>query len=72
MKLIIGESESKLGFVWNISCPRNACFVLSVIKNPKLQVLKDIIEETDNKIIIWANYIYNIKEIINFIILVVS
>ena len=36
-------------------------------KNPKLQVLKDIIEETDNKIIIWANYIYNIKEIINFL-----
>ena len=36
-------------------------------KNPKLQVLRDIIEETDNKIIIWANYIYNIKEIINFL-----
>jgi len=36
-------------------------------KNPKLQVLRDIIEETDNKIIIWANYLFNIKEIINFL-----
>ena len=36
-------------------------------KNQKINVLRDIIEETDNKIIIWANYIYNIKEIINFL-----
>jgi len=29
--------------------------------------LDEILEETDGKVIIWANYIYNIKEIISFL-----
>ena len=33
----------------------------------KLETLEEIINETDGKMIIWANYIYNIKEIIKFI-----
>ena len=36
-------------------------------KNPKLHALSDIIEEADGKIIIWANYIYNIESIIKFL-----
>jgi SNF2 family DNA or RNA helicase len=33
----------------------------------KLNALDEILEETDGKIIIWANYIYNITEIIEFL-----
>ena len=40
---------------------------LKQFKNPKLHALSDIIEEADGKIIIWANYIFNIETIINFL-----
>jgi SNF2 family DNA or RNA helicase len=33
----------------------------------KINALDEILEETDGKVIIWANYIYNIKEIISFL-----
>jgi SNF2 family DNA or RNA helicase len=33
----------------------------------KLNALDEILEETDGKVIIWANYIYNITEIIEFL-----
>ena len=35
------------------------------IDNPKLDELMNIIEETDGKMIIWANYIHNIEKIID-------
>ena len=41
--------------------------VLKEFKNPKLHALSDIIEESDGKVIIWANYIYNIENIIKFL-----
>ena len=40
---------------------------LKEFKNPKLHALSDIIEESDGKVIIWANYIYNIENIIKFL-----
>jgi SNF2 family DNA or RNA helicase len=40
---------------------------LKEFKNPKLHALSDIIDEADGKIIIWANYIYNIENIIDFL-----
>ena len=33
----------------------------------KLNALEEILDETDGKVIIWANYIYNIKQIIGFL-----
>ena len=39
---------------------------LKEFKNPKLHALSDIIEESEGKVIIWANYIYNIESIIKF------
>jgi len=33
----------------------------------KLKALEEILEETDGKVIIWANYVYNIKELIKFL-----
>jgi len=33
----------------------------------KIKALDEILEETDGKVIIWANYIYNIKELIKFL-----
>ena len=38
------------------------------LHNQKLKALEEILEETDGKVIIWANYIYNIHEIKNFLI----
>jgi SNF2 family DNA or RNA helicase len=40
---------------------------LKEFKNPKLHALSDIIEESEGKVIIWANYIYNIESIIKFL-----
>jgi SNF2 family DNA or RNA helicase len=37
------------------------------LHNQKLKALEEILEETDGKVIIWANYIYNIQEIISFL-----
>ena len=37
------------------------------LHNSKLDTLEEILEETDGKVIIWANYIYNIKQIIMFL-----
>jgi SNF2 family DNA or RNA helicase len=37
------------------------------LDNPKLNELLNIIDETDGKIIIWANYIRSIKQIISFL-----
>jgi SNF2 family DNA or RNA helicase len=37
--------------------------VITFGQNPKLKELKRILAETDEKSIIWANYIHNIKEI---------
>ena len=37
------------------------------LHNQKLKALEEILEETDGKVIIWANYIYNIQEIIAFL-----
>ena len=37
------------------------------LHSQKINALNDILEEADGKCIIWANYIYNIKEIIGFI-----
>src|SRR5210317_474588 len=37
------------------------------LHNQKLKALEEILEETDGKVIIWANYIYNIQEIITFL-----
>ena len=34
------------------------------LNNPKLDELMNILDETDGKIIIWANYIYNLENII--------
>ena len=33
----------------------------------KLNALDEILEETDGKVIIWANYLYNIHEIKDFL-----
>ena len=41
--------------------------VISFKTNPKLEELKSILEETSGKSIIWANYVYNIKEIIEML-----
>jgi|TARA_R110000744_G_scaffold6177_5_gene21688 SNF2 family DNA or RNA helicase len=40
---------------------------LKEFKNPKLHALSDLIEESNGKMIIWANYIYNIENIIKFL-----
>jgi|TARA_R110001606_G_scaffold369987_1_gene526259 SNF2 family DNA or RNA helicase len=37
------------------------------LHNSKVNALEEILEETDGKVIIWANYIYNIKQLINFL-----
>ena len=37
------------------------------LHNQKLKALEEILEEIDGKVIIWANYIYNIQEIIAFL-----
>jgi len=37
------------------------------IHESKLKALEETLEETDGKVIIWANYLYNIKEIIMFL-----
>jgi SNF2 family DNA or RNA helicase len=41
--------------------------VISFKTNPKLEELKSILEETSGKSIIWANYVYNIKQIIEML-----
>jgi len=41
--------------------------VIMQLHNQKLKALEEILEETDGKVIIWANYIYNIQEIITFL-----
>jgi SNF2 family DNA or RNA helicase len=41
--------------------------IISFKTNPKLEELKSILEETSGKSIIWANYVYNIKEIIEML-----
>ena len=33
----------------------------------KINALDEILEETDGKVIVWANYLYNIHEIIKFL-----
>ena len=40
---------------------------IMALHKSKLNALEEILEETDGKVIIWANYIYNIKEIIGFL-----
>jgi len=40
---------------------------IMALHKSKLNALDEILEETDGKVIIWANYIYNIKEIIEFL-----
>jgi SNF2 family DNA or RNA helicase len=40
---------------------------IMTLHKAKLNALDEILEETDGKVIIWANYIYNIKEIIKFL-----
>ena len=40
---------------------------IMTLHKSKLNALDEILEETDGKIIIWANYIYNITEIIEFL-----
>ena len=35
--------------------------------NKNCHALEETLEETDGKVIIWANYIYNIKQIIAFL-----
>jgi SNF2 family DNA or RNA helicase len=40
---------------------------IKTFKNPKLHALSDVIEESDGKMIIWANYIFNIETIIKFL-----
>ena len=40
---------------------------IMALHKSKLNALEEILEETDGKVIIWANYIYNIKEIISFL-----
>ena len=37
------------------------------LHNSKLNALDEILEETDGKVIIWANYIYNIEQLIEFL-----
>ncbi len=37
------------------------------LHDSKLKALQEVIEETDGKIIIWANYLWNIHEIIHFL-----
>jgi SNF2 family DNA or RNA helicase len=37
------------------------------LHNSKVNALDEILEETDGKVIIWANYIYNIKQLIEFL-----
>ena len=41
--------------------------VIMALHQQKLNTLDEILNETDGKVIIWANYIYNIKEIIGFL-----
>ena len=38
------------------------------LHDSKINALDEILEETDGKVIIWANYIYNIKQIIMFLV----
>ena len=40
---------------------------IMTLHKSKLNALEEILDETDGKVIIWANYIYNIKEIISFL-----
>ena len=40
---------------------------IMTLHKSKLNALDEILEETDGKVIIWANYIYNINEIIEFL-----
>ncbi len=40
---------------------------IMALHQQKLNTLDEILNETDGKVIIWANYIYNIKEIIAFL-----
>jgi len=40
---------------------------IMTLHKSKLNALEEILDETDGKVIIWANYIYNIKEIIGFL-----
>ena len=40
---------------------------IMTLHKSKLNALDEILEETDGKVIIWANYIYNITEIIEFL-----
>jgi len=42
--------------------------VVLQLHKSKLNALDEILEETDGKIIIWANYLYNIHEIKDFLI----
>ena len=37
------------------------------LHNSKINALDEILEETDGKVIIWANYIYNIEQLIEFL-----
>ena len=37
------------------------------LHNSKVNALDEILEETDGKVIIWANYIYNIEQLIEFL-----
>ena len=37
------------------------------LHNSKVNALDEILEETDGKVIIWANYIYNIEQLIDFL-----
>ena len=40
---------------------------IMTLHNSKVNALDEILEETDGKVIIWANYIYNIKQLIDFL-----
>jgi len=40
---------------------------IMTLHKSKLNALDEILEETDGKVIIWANYIYNITEILEFL-----
>jgi SNF2 family DNA or RNA helicase len=42
--------------------------VVIQLHKSKLNALDEILEETDGKVIIWANYLYNIHEIKDFLI----
>ena len=45
----------------------NSGEIIAFKTNPKLEELKSILEETSEKSIIWANYIYNIEQIIKML-----